>query len=181
MILEVHKPDLGDFPRPSQKMADEYRQKLNPSIVALWEKVGFCSFENGLFWLVNPTEWESSVQEFPFSQTASAIPILRGSFGSIVVVLSDGSIGEINALLGNFSDVTFNLDVYFLGPMRMNGYCDDAFVEKLHKKAFKKLGRIKSDECYGFEPLLSLGGPEDTEHMVRVKAREHLSLIAQTI
>ena len=59
-------------------------------------------------------------------------------------------------------------------------YCRDAFFLDLHKKAYAKLGVLVCDEGYGFQPLLSLGGCEDVENMVKVKLREHLSLMAQT-
>ena len=45
--------------------------------------------------------------------------------------------------------------------------------------AFKKLGRLKHDEMYGFVPALALGGPATLEHLQKVKAVEHLVVLAQ--
>lgn len=49
----------------------------------------------------------------------------------------------------------------------------------LFAPALKKLGPLKSDEMYGFVPALALGGPSTLEHLEKVKAVEHLVLLAQ--
>lgn len=178
-LLKVHKPDSNDSKKPNHVTIDTYRERVGEGLIDLWGNVGFCSFENGLFWLTDPSEWQSVLVEFS-SSPKTAIPIIRSSFGDIVYITRDGSIRQIKSLLGKDIDITFDIDMLFLGLMRQKGYSKDAFYGSLHKEAYKKLGEIKTDECYGFEPLLSLGGTEDVENMVKFKAREHLSLIAQT-
>ena len=44
-----------------------------------------------------------------------------------------------------------------------------------------KLGEIDLDQCFGYVPLLGLGGAEKVEHLQKVKLKEHISLIAQTM
>ena len=51
--------------------------------------------------------------------------------------------------------------------------------EDLFAPALKTLGRLKPDEMYGFVPALALGGPSTLEHLQKVKAVEHLMLLAQ--
>ncbi|WP_082116290.1 T6SS immunity protein Tdi1 domain-containing protein [Hymenobacter terrenus] len=41
------------------------------------------------------------------------------------------------------------------------------------------LGEPAYDECFGYVPLLALGGPETMEHLEKVKLREHIFLISQ--
>ena len=43
----------------------------------------------------------------------------------------------------------------------------------------KKLGRLKQDEMYGFVPALAFGGDSSVDHLEKVKAVEHLVLLAQ--
>ena len=45
--------------------------------------------------------------------------------------------------------------------------------------ALQKLGRLKADEMYGFVPALALGGPSKFENLEKLKAIEHLVLLAQ--
>ena len=49
----------------------------------------------------------------------------------------------------------------------------------LFKPAKKKLGILSHDEMYGFVPALMLGGGGALEHLERVKAVEHLTLLSQ--
>ena len=57
------------------------------------------------------------------------------------------------------------------------------FYEKANlkniKEALNMLGTVSYDECYGYVPLLSLGGAEKPENLRKVKLREHLELMYQ--
>jgi len=45
--------------------------------------------------------------------------------------------------------------------------------------AKQRLGRVGRDEMYGFVPALALGGASDVAKLEKVKAIEHLVLLAQ--
>ncbi len=48
--------------------------------------------------------------------------------------------------------------------------------------ARKRLGELEYDECYGYVPLLGLGGRKKWKIFQKVKnKKEHISLIAQTM
>ena len=49
----------------------------------------------------------------------------------------------------------------------------------LFARAAKKWGALASDEMYGFEPSLVLGGSKELTHLRRVKIIAHLEFIAQ--
>jgi hypothetical protein len=52
--------------------------------------------------------------------------------------------------------------------------------KKMFARAKKRLGPLEVGECYGFFPLLGLGGPRKVEQLRRVRALEHFSMVAQT-
>ena len=63
---------------------------------------------------------------------------------------------------------------------------DDYFLEKYfqipqYAEAVKKLGKLEYDECFGYVPLLGLGGSEKIENLNKVKIREHVELISKTV
>lgn len=64
--------------------------------------------------------------------------------------------------------------MFFGGRDRKGNDFDNLFAP-----ALKKLGRLKHDEMYGFVPALALGGPATLDHLQKVKAVEHLVLLAQ--
>lgn len=63
---------------------------------------------------------------------------------------------------------------------------DEHFVEKYlevdkYSKAVSKLGELEYDECFGYVPLLGLGGSEKVENLKKVKIKEHIELITQLV
>jgi len=50
---------------------------------------------------------------------------------------------------------------------------------KNFNEALQNLGAPAYDECFGYVPLLSLGGSEKPENLQKVKLREHLELMYQ--
>ncbi|MEC2665533.1 DUF1851 domain-containing protein, partial [Bacillus cereus] len=61
---------------------------------------------------------------------------------------------------------------------------DDYFLEKVldwkhYQQALNKYGKLEIDECFGYTPLLALGGPEKVENLQKVKLIEHVYLITQ--
>jgi hypothetical protein len=59
--------------------------------------------------------------------------------------------------------------------VRYNNY------NNLFKPAKKKLGTLRHDEMYGFVPALMFGGPDTLDHLEKVKAVEHLTLLSQIV
>jgi hypothetical protein len=51
--------------------------------------------------------------------------------------------------------------------------------DDLFQPAKKKLGTLRHDEMYGFVPALMFGGPDTLDHLEKVKAVEHLTLLSQ--
>ena len=45
--------------------------------------------------------------------------------------------------------------------------------------ALRKLGRLKTDEMYGFVPAIAMGGPSEVKQLQKLKAVEHLVFLAQ--
>jgi hypothetical protein len=45
----------------------------------------------------------------------------------------------------------------------------------------KRLGRLRFDQCYAFEPVLALGGTGEAETTKIVKIREYLGILSQIV
>ena len=63
-----------------------------------------------------------------------------------------------------------------------NGLYDKEYFEfSRYHEAVKLLGKIKYDECFGYVPLLGLGGSEKVDNLDKVKIKEHIELISQMV
>lgn len=56
---------------------------------------------------------------------------------------------------------------------------DDEDGKPLFGRTLKKLGPLASDEMYGFEPAIVLGGKMRLENLHKVKLDQHLSMLRQ--
>ncbi len=51
------------------------------------------------------------------------------------------------------------------------------FTIKEYNEAVEKYGRLAYAECFGYVPLLALGGKESVDNLKKVKMKEHIELI----
>ena len=56
-----------------------------------------------------------------------------------------------------------------------------AVEEDQYTEAVNRLGKLEHDECFGYVPLLGLGGSEKVENLKKVKIREHIEIISQLV
>ena len=60
-------------------------------------------------------------------------------------------------------------------------FADDYFELPLYTEAIEKYGLLDYDQCFGFVPLLALGGFKDMDHLDKVKIYEHILLITALV
>jgi len=175
---------------------ERYRGKLLDQLLAYWEEHGWCGYADGLFWTVNPQEYEPALEAWiggtPFMEQDAYHLIGRSAFGELyfwgkktgdsLTILpwdslafpSTGAAKYIST--GKADDAT---RWYFGGMKRTDFDLEDDKERPLFAPALKKLGQLKYDEMYGFVPALALGGSATLLHLQKVKAVEHLVFLAQ--
>ena len=164
-----------------------YRGKLPDQLLAYWDEYGWCGYAEGLFWTVNPQEYEPALEAWigdtPYMELDAYHVIARSAFG--MLYLWGETTGETLRVFAPVSycypsapqyevDRDFELRVFFgsLSPTKND-------VEGLFAPALQRLGRLKHDEMYGFVPALALGGALTLANLQKVKAVEHLVILAQ--
>ncbi|WP_198118309.1 GAD-like domain-containing protein [Massilia rhizosphaerae] len=167
---------------------DRYRGKLPDQLLSYWEEHGWCGYAEGLFWTVDPQEYdpvlEAWIGDTAFMEQDAYHLIARSAFGELyfwgektgnsLSIFAPGSycIPRESRFVGEKMD--FGMRLFFGALSRQANDFADLFTP-----ALKKLGRLKPDEMYGFVPALALGGTSTLGHLQKVKAVEHLVLLAQ--
>ena len=162
-----------------QELIKKYEAILPNELMEIWRNYGFANLFDGYLRVINPDEYQDLLAETFFWRKTS-IPILTTAFGDIIVVEEDQYIaivryknGIFNILAKNFRRFALNLEEdYFL-----NKY----FQIPQYIEAVKKLGKLENDECFGYVPLLGLGGSEKVDNLDKVKIREHIEIITQLV
>ena len=163
-----------------------YRGKLPDQLLAYWQEHGWSGYADGLFWTVDPQEYEPVLEAWigdtPFMEQDALHIIARGAFGGLFIWGErQGYAVKIvapDALVAPQSPPIAPLDkdvqMFFGFTKRSQNDFEDLFAP-----ALKKLGGLTHDEMYGFVPALTLGGPSDLAHLQKVSAVEHLVMLAQ--
>ena len=181
----------------TQDTLDAYQDKLPSRLLEYWQHYGFCGFNDGYFWLVNPADYAESLAEW---LTDSGVPnddqyyvIARSAYGELYVWSQkhgikykiDVSLGWIiqkeseseNIANGKENDVL----MFFFGMKGM--FPDQLEKEDEHDKPLferckKQFGPLNYDEMYTFEPALFLGGEALISNMNKVDIFVQLSILA---
>lgn len=191
-FLEGFQPVIEPQSVPAD-IADRYRGKLPDKLLAYWSEVGWSGYADGLFWTVNPLDYEPALEAWiggtSLMERDGYHVIARSAFGHLLFWGErTGCTLRILApyAMASVSEPSFSPDEFELGVKAFFSTQDRPFYDlkdegdkPLFERAKKALGPLKHDEMYGFVPALALGGPATLEHLQKVKAVEHLVLLAQ--
>ncbi|MBV7567321.1 GAD-like domain-containing protein [Pseudomonas sp. PDM27] len=167
---------------------ERYRGKLPNQLLEYWAEHGWCGYGEGIFWIVNPQEYEGVVASWiggtKFEERDAYHLIARSAFGDLYLWGEKTGVSlKITSVLSRCDvddfeitndDLDRELQNFLLSTeVEYNDFGD------LFQPAKKKLGTLRHDEMYGFVPALMFGGPDTLDHLEKVKAVEHLILLSQ--
>ena len=168
---------------PTPDFVDQYRALVPPELIEVWEQYGFGTFCDGYLKIVNPADYAELLANTyqhtstPAPTSASSLVLFATAMGDLLVwergylVLVDYRHGHTNSVAKNFKLLFRNITDSF--------YLSNTLRWEPYLAARERLGEPAFDECFGYVPLLALGGPETVEHLEKVKLREHIALIGQ--
>ena len=193
---------LSEFGYPSahQKVGsgdiEKYRCKLPDALLSFWERFGFCGFQDGLFWVVNPSCYEDILREWisdtDLVREDNYYVIARNAFGDLY--LWGEKTGGKYKIVPRYGWILPRPDDRYLIE---KGEADDALSSffgdrepqdmdtkdrngrPLFKQALRKLGPLDVDEVFGFKPALIVSNQALLENINRVNIFAHLSFLAQ--
>ena len=109
-----------------------------------------------------------------------SIPIMVTGFGDIITWEKNRYLGIVKYRKGTFGIIEDGF-VYFLNDLNDEEYVKDVLDSLQYLNAISKIGEPIFDECFGYVPLLGLGGSEKVENLQKVKIKEHIELITQLV
>ncbi|NTS77886.1 DUF1851 domain-containing protein [Catenovulum sp. SM1970] len=176
----------------SMETLKKYQGKLPSRLLEYWQEYGFCGFSDGLFWIVNPKDYENVLDEWLVETDIPDHDIYhvfaRNAFGDLFlwgeqtgykhkITISQGWIIEKK---GNKLSEHNNAIEWFFGGARPKSHDNnDEDDNPLFERCVEKFGALKADEMFGFVPSLIAGGDARLENVDKVDIFVHLSLLAQ--
>lgn len=191
---KVFSKFLERFGRPVNRQEvplssiERYRGKLPNLLLEYWVEHGWCGYGDGIFWLVNPQDYDGVVASWiegtKIGKRDTYHLIARSAFGDLYLWgEKTGFSLKITSIISrciihNFVPTAEQMDRK-LQDFLLSTDVESNDYDNLFRSAKSKLGTLKSDEMYGFVPALMLGGPDTLDHLEKLKAVEHLTLLSQ--
>ncbi len=167
-------------------------------LLFFWQKLGWCSFADGLLWLVNPDDYTGMVDMWlegtKYKDIDTFHCIARTAFGKMIVY------GEKNKrtmkIMPQHATIWVD-DKKVVRPQKCGdidisvvlGFSDDEDFDiedingnLLYPQAVKKLGKLEDNEIYAFEPFLLLLQDEQhtIDYLTKVRMDAQLYLLRET-
>ncbi|KIP95786.1 MULTISPECIES: GAD-like domain-containing protein [Pseudomonas] len=174
---------------------EKYRSILPGSLLGYWREEGWCSYADGLFWIVNPDSYKATLDSWLQGSGLDEIDnyhvIARDAFGSLYawgeryqrkITISSlaGGIVALKSQLQKPNPQPARALGIFLGSISRESLdFEDNHGKPLFRRALMKLGPVGENEMYAFEPALCIGGKADLEHMVKLNMDVHLTILDQ--
>lgn len=174
---------------------EKYRSILPDALLGYWREEGWCSFADGLFWIVNPEPFKATLDSWLQGSALSEIDnyhvIARDAFGSLyawgeryqrkitISSLAGGIVALKSQLQKPNPQPDRSLGIFLGSTSRESLDFEDNQGKPLFRRALMKLGPVGEDEMYAFEPALCIGGKADLEHMVKLNMDVHLTILEQ--
>ena len=161
----------------------EYKDRVPEQLIQLWKEDGWGGYADGLIWTINPARYQEIIPQW-LELGSESVPFLRTCFGDLIV-WDDKTMGATVKMI-DIRHCQREIIDKDISEMFETSFCHDVYLYySLKAKDFpeikNKLGVLKNDECYGYEPALILGGDEIIENLKIVKFDIHLNIITQML
>jgi hypothetical protein len=185
----------------SLETLEKFRGKLPNRLLEFWRVHGFCGFKEGLFWIVNPDDYEPALNawfgDLPMMKEDNYYVIARNAFGELYLwgtrtgaryelmdphrgwLYNKNNIREERDFLDGKADLRFSIFLALKHPHYEDS--TDKNGKPLFERAVKKLGPLAANEMLTFTPALALGGEELLKNISKVDIHIHLDLLAQMV
>ena len=162
----------------TKEVVDKYRGHLPNRLLEYWQQYGFCSFKDGLFWIVNPDDYSDSMNTWLEGTGVDKLDnfhvFARSGFGGLFLWgEKTGQSWRIEPVKGRlFNQGNDEKDIAagkaddalqaFFSVIRVKSVdiVDIDTNEPIFEQAVNKFGPLKPDEMFTFEPALFLGGEQ---------------------
>lgn len=179
----------------SPEVVERFKGRLPDQLLQYWEQFGWAGYAQGLFWLVDPDEYEPVLEAWigdtSFMESDAYYVIARTAFGQLFLWgTKSGQSLKIDAPWGMIFPKDDSAEVAagrsdqlvksFIAFKKKSDLDFEDYLDKpMFERVLKRLGPLAADEMYGFEPALAIGGRAELKNVRRVRAVEHLVILAQ--
>lgn len=177
---------LDTFPKaevrpPKAGAVEKYRGLLPDSLLELWENVGWGKYGAGMIEIVDPEDYEATLELWLGKKKDNYVPVAISAFGELFyyrkLTETDEDVCMLDPHFRRVETCVWSLNGYFNDFLTDGEIIDDVLRKELFEAGKTKKEALAAGEIYFFSPALILGGAEAPEHLDKGNAAVHLHLL----
>ncbi len=172
-------PEYKIIEKPSAEVINKYKNMLPDDLIDFWKEYGFGLFMNGYFKIIDPAIYQEAFN-YGYENVFNGVVFAVTGLGDFII-WDIGCVRFVNFRHGEDLFIQGNGDI---GSF-LNRVADERFDEEAkyanYFLAREQYGEPLFDECFGYFPILGMGGPEKVENMKKIKITEYIHLIMDTM
>jgi len=181
-FITMYKPS-EDLIKPTQQMLDWYQDKLPAELLQFWQAYGFGNYGNGLIKVVEPSGYMDSFYAWTAKRDYSKLPILVSAFGDTFyyrkLTPDDEDVSLLDIHYRKIDVCEYSLKGFFEKYIVNEELAAVLLKKELFEQAITKLGVLKPEEIYYFQPALILGGSQDPKYLSKGSGSVHQMVLLQ--
>lgn len=174
-------PDYKIEEKPTSEFLSKNKDCLHPLIIDFLRLYGFGTYMDGFLRFINPENYQDVFEEAYNNKINNEKVFCITAFGDCLGWTGKNIIC-VSFRYGTYNYIsTDNINFFFERKLTDPTYLERVFAPGNYKPAKERLGDLDFDECFGYVPLLGLGGAERPENLEKVKIKEHIQIITATM
>ena len=164
----------------------KYADLSYPELTALWQEVGLGSYCDGMLKIINPSDYQDVLNScYVMDYDKSFLPFMCTAFGDVFAYVENSKLNNyivyLNIRYGTYLILPDNL-VLLLNKIIFNKSILKGWFDLENYPAMQEvIGTPGYDECFGYSPLLAMGGSENIDNVRIVKTLPYIDISTQTI
>lgn len=174
--MEKYLKDFKLHSKVPSEIIEKYRELVPNEMIDLWRDYGFGTFMQGYFKSVNPEGFKEILEES--SQRYKDSVVLFATGMGDLIIWSDGYVRLLNYRYGVVKTIMFTFEFFFQN-INDSEFKDEDLSWQPYPEAVEQYSELEYNQCFGYTPLIGLGGAEKVENLKKVKLREHILVITE--
>ena len=164
----------------------KYADLSYPELTTLWQEVGLGSYCDGMLKIINPSDYQDVLNScYVMEYDKSFLPFMCTAFGDVFAYVKNPKLNNyivyLNVRYGTYLILPDNLAALLNKIIFNQSFLKGWFDLENYSVMQEKLGTPDFDECFGYSPLLTMGGSENLENIKIVKTLPYIDINTQTI
>ena len=168
--------DFKLYKKVDEDIINKYRDIVGTDVIKIWKEYGFGSTFHGYLKIINPDDYQSLLEE-TYIMPLEEIPVFVTGMGDIIVCDSRGNFVILDYRHQRIEVLWTKKEIEW--DFLFADYYEEEWQWDPYFEAIKKYGEPEYNECFGYEPLLSLGGKESVEHLKKLNYEVHITIMSE--